>query len=69
MNFLIALVIGVLIALLIVSLMKGQLKSVHMEKEAAEYIRKNSFHLTKSQDHFLYKRLDKTPRQKENMKR
>lgn len=46
---------GFIVALIIVMIMKGQLKSVRSRAEAREYVKKDSFKLTKSYDLFLYR--------------
>ena len=43
------------VALIIVLVMKGQLKSVRSRAEAREYVKKDSFKLNKSYDLFLYR--------------
>lgn len=63
---LIAIVAGVLIALLITLIMKGSHKSVSMKYEAADYIVPGSMNLTKSLDQFLYVHIDRTPIPKNN---
>lgn len=56
----IALVIGLIIALIVTGSMKGQLNSVHRQQAAASYIKQNSMHVTKKQEIYLYKKLEKT---------
>ena len=62
-NFLISLGIGLIIALISVSTMKGALKSVKMQAKADNYIKDNSLNITSSKDTFLYSQVSKTPRQ------
>lgn len=65
-NLLIALVVGVLVGLLVVTSMKSKLKSVAMKSSAAGYVREGSFALTRSRDIFLYRTHTRvySPRQK-----
>jgi len=61
-----ALLFGVIIAFVVVSVMKGQLKSVGMRREASDYIRQNSLQITERSDLFLYRNVTRTPRQTSN---
>ena len=54
-NIVIALVIGVVLALIITGGMKGQLKSVRAQKAAANYVVNGSMNVTESRDNFLYR--------------
>ena len=65
-DILIALAIGIVGSLIMVSVMKGQLKTVRMQKTARGYIRDNSFILTKEKDRFLYRNVTRRPRPKDN---
>lgn len=56
------LVVGFLIALITVSVMKGQLKSVKRGTNASNYVRSDSFRLDSSTDRFLYSSITKVPR-------
>ena len=60
----VALVIGVLIALITVSSMKRKLKSVAFRSEAADYVRSGSLVLTQSNERYLYHNLVRTPKPK-----
>jgi len=51
---LIALGIGIVIAFIVVLIMKSQLKSVHFQAAANNYIKENSLNVTLSRDIFLY---------------
>ncbi|MGN0649595.1 MAG: TPM domain-containing protein [Oscillospiraceae bacterium] len=53
----IALVIGLIAALIGTGSMKAQLKSVAAQRSANNYVKKNSFNVTYSRDIFLYKTL------------
>lgn len=59
----IAVVIGLVVALIVVLCLKKQLKSVSMQKTADSYVRRGSFNLQISKDLFLYNTVTKTPRQ------
>ncbi len=52
-------VIGFIIALVIVSIMQGQLKTVRSERLANNYIKEESMNITYSNDIFLYDRVSK----------
>lgn len=58
-----SLVIGLIVALIYTSILKGQLKSVAPAKNAANYTRDGSFNLTQSNEVFLYKNLSRVRRQ------
>ncbi len=64
--FLLAPGIGVVIALISVSSMKGQLKSVRSKPNASDYTKSGSMKLTASSDVFLYRRVTKTPKPQNN---
>lgn len=53
-NLIIALVVGFVIALIVVTSMKNKLKSVARVDHAREYVRKDSFKLSHSRDLYLY---------------
>lgn len=61
-NLLIAVVIGAVVAFLVLAVMKGQLKSVHRQNNAAGYIRDDSFDLRVSRDIYLYRNITRTRR-------
>ena len=58
----VALAVGALIALIVVSSMKRKLKSVAFRDGAADYIRSGSLVLTQSNERFLYHNLVRTPK-------
>lgn len=64
-NIVIALAVGFIIALISVSVMKGQLKSVKTQYAAQSYVRRNSLMLTQQRDIFLYRNVNKVARPKE----
>ncbi len=59
-------VVGLVIAFIVVSIMKGQLKSVRKQSGAGNYIKDGSFRLTRSNDFFLYRTVSKTEKPKNN---
>ena len=58
----VALIVGVLVALIVISSMKRKLKSVAFRSEAADYIRSGSLELTQSGERFLYHNVVRTPK-------
>ena len=58
--------IGVIVAVIIMLCLKGQLSSVHMEHAARNYIKQGSFRLTTSREIYLYKKVDRTQKQKDD---
>lgn len=63
---LVSLVIGWVVALIVVSVMKGKLKSVRLQAAATDYVRPGSMRLTESQDLFLYTHTTRVERPKDN---
>ena len=59
-------VIGLIIALIAVSVMKGKLKTVKRQNSASDYRRPGSFHLTNRSDFFLYSTVTKIAKPKQN---
>ena len=53
--------IGFLISLLSVNRMKGQLKTVHAQQGAREYLDRNSVYIRNGRDDFLYTNVTKVP--------
>lgn len=66
MNIVISIVIGVIIAFIIVSAQASGLKTVRKEREAANYVKKNSLRFTVNRDSFLYKKTEKTKKANNN---
>ena len=62
-TFFICLLIGIIIAFISVSTMKGKLKSVKMQVKADNYVRSGSMKLRSQNEMFLYKNVVRTPRQ------
>lgn len=65
-NLLVAAVVGFVIAIITVSVMKNQLKSVRPQRAASNYVRQGSFNLTKSYDIFLYRNITRVRRANES---
>ena len=55
---------GLLIGLIAVGIMASKMKTVHMDHDARNYVRTGSFRLTQSRDIFLYSRVHRTPKPK-----
>lgn len=66
MWILISIVVGVLIALIIVGVMKGQLKSVRPQPAANNYIRSGSMKVNDKRDLFLYHTVSRKAKPKES---
>ncbi len=60
--WLISILVGLFIAFIVVGVMKSQLKSVHRQSGASNYVAHESFDLTVSQDVFLYARTSRVAR-------
>jgi len=65
-NLLISLAIGFVIALIATGVMKGQLKSVHKQSAASEYVRQNSLNITQSNEIFLYRNVTRVRKETES---
>lgn len=61
-----ALLIGFVIALIIMSIFKKQLKSVEMQRGAVNYVRPGSMNVTAARDTYLYSTVTRTARPKNN---
>ena len=57
-------VIGIVVAFIVTLIMKGQLKSVHQQKAASNYVVDGSFRLTGRSDVFLYRNVTRRERPK-----
>ena len=68
-SIIISLIAGLGLAFVPVLIMKGQLKSVHMQSSAGGYEKRNTRKITVSQDTFLYHTVSRVPRPKENTNR
>ena len=62
----VALIIGLMLALIVLSILKGRLKSVRRKTAASDYVRKDSMCVTESSDIFLYSKINKRPKPKDN---
>ena len=56
-NIVIAVVIGLILALIITGGMKGQLKSVKAQRAASNYVTSGSLNVTEARDNFLYRNI------------
>ena len=61
----VALVIGLITALIVTGVMKSRLKSVAPQRDATSYVRQGSMKLTNQRDLFLYRDVHRTERPKE----
>lgn len=59
----ISLIVGVVIGLIVAFVLKGQLKSVHSQSRAQEYVKNGSMHVNLSNDMFLYRNVTRTKKQ------
>ena len=62
----VALVIGLVTALIVTGVMKSQLKSVAPQRDATSYVRQGSMKLTNQRDLYLYRDVHRTERPKES---
>ena len=62
----VALVIGLVTALIVTGIMKSQLKSVAPQRDATNYVRQGSMKLTNQRDLFLYHEVHRIERPKES---
>lgn len=65
-KLLLALGIGIVIAVIVMLILKGQLKTVDMQHGAANYTRMGSMNVTASRDTYLYSTVTKSARPKES---
>ena len=63
---LIAAGVGLVISLIVFAVLMSQLKSVRVKREAQDYVREGSFHLTRSNDLFLYRTVDRRKIERDN---
>lgn len=63
---LIALVIGLVLAMIATRQMKSELKTVHSKAAANDYVKSGSLDITESREVFLYNQITKTPRARDN---
>lgn len=62
----IAVVVGLVVALIVTGIFKSQLKSVKFQSGASNYVRPGSMNVTKSQDIYLYKNVSRRPKPQNN---
>lgn len=63
---LISLGIGLLVALIVTGIWKGQLKSVRMQNQANVYVKAGSMQITQSNDFFMYRNVTRKEKPKNN---
>ena len=68
-QILIAVVLGLLIGWITAGVMKGKLKSVEAQQNAASYLKKDSMKVTHSSERFLYRNISKTKIQSDSNKK
>lgn len=68
-NVLISIVIGLILGLIPAFVMRGKLKTVHMQNNAGRYIDRESRKLTTKQDIFLYHTVNRVPIQTDDSNR
>lgn len=62
----IAVAVGLVVALIGTGIMKGKLKSVRFRSEATEYVKSGSLNVSESRDFFLYRTVTRRERPKNN---
>jgi uncharacterized protein len=62
----IALVIGIVAGLIVANTLKAQLKTVHMQTRAHDYVKAGSMQLTYQKDLYLYRTVQQTRKQTSN---
>lgn len=65
-NLLISLVIGFVIAFIATGIMRSKLKTVRSKSGASDYVKEGSFRVTNANDIFLYRRVTRIARPKDN---
>ncbi|MBR6744485.1 MAG: TPM domain-containing protein [Clostridia bacterium] len=65
-NLLISLAVGFVIAFIVTAIMRSKLKSVRPKSGASDYVRQGSFQLTRSNDLYLYRRVTRRAKPKDN---
>ena len=66
MAIVVGVLIGIVVAVIIMIGHKNKLMSVHMERAAGNYIKQGSFKLTTSREIYLYKRVERREKPKQN---
>ena len=62
----VSLVVGLIVALVVTGRMKGKLKTVRFQPAASEYVKSDSMILTENRDTFLFSRVDRRAKPKDN---
>lgn len=65
-RFLIALVIGAVAALIVVLIMRSKMNTARFQKHAVDYLKDGSYRMHRRSDVYLYSRVSKTPKPKNN---
>ena len=65
-NLLLAVIVGLIIALIAVSSMKAQLKSVRRQNQANAYVKSGSMNITRAGDYFMYRTVTRRPKPQNN---
>lgn len=65
-NLVLAFAVAFIIALIVTGIMKGQLKTVCSQSAADDYMNKDSLHLTKNDDLFLYRNVDRREKKEDD---
>lgn len=65
-NLAVALIIAFVISLIVTGIMRGQLKTMHSQSEADNYIKQGSMHLTRKNDLYLYRHVDRRKKAENN---
>ncbi len=65
-NLLIAIGVGLLVALIVTGIWKGQLKSVRKQERASVYVKPGSMNLTQSGDFYMYRTVTRSAKPKNN---
>ena len=65
-HLIIAVVIGLVVGLIVALVLRGQLKSVRMQKQADQYIKNGSMQIRNRKDIFLYRSVIRTEKETDN---
>lgn len=65
-TLMISLIFGIIVGLIVVLVLRGQLKSVRSQNHAREYVKSGSMHVNLSNDLFLYRNVTRTAKPKNN---
>jgi uncharacterized protein len=67
-QIIIAIVVGLVVALIVTGIMRSNLKSVQKQQSAVYYEKEEGLTLTKNKDIYMYKKVDRTPKPKDENK-